>query len=77
MLRFEEKPGRRWTHIELFVYTSMRFVNCPVMLNTDPHMADTFNYTTIYAPLGFFVMGVVSVLLLNKFIGKDKEKQAE
>ncbi len=47
------------------------------MFNTDPPMADTFNYTTIYAPLGFFIMGVVSVLLLNKFIGKSKAKQHE
>jgi len=39
-------------------------------------MADSFNYTTIFAPLGFFLMGIVSVLLLNRFIGKSQNKKA-
>lgn len=59
-----------------FILQSVSF-NRHIMFNTDPPMTDTFNYTTIYAPLGFFFMGVVSVLLLNKFIGKSKAKQHE
>lgn len=38
-------------------------------------MNDTFNYTTIFAPLGFFIMGIVSVLMLNRFIGKPQNKK--
>ena len=38
-------------------------------------METAFNYTTIYAPLGFFVMGLVGVLLLNRFIGKGARKE--
>jgi len=40
-------------------------------------MADSFNYTAIFAPLGFFLMGIVSVLLLNRFIGKSQNKKTE
>jgi hypothetical protein len=40
-------------------------------------MADTFNYTAIFAPLGFFIMGIVSVLLLNRFIGKSQNKKTD
>jgi hypothetical protein len=40
-------------------------------------MSEPFNYTTIFAPLGFFLMGIVSVLLLNRFIGKAQGKKAE
>jgi len=38
-------------------------------------MTDTFNYTTIFAPLGFFIMGIVLVTLLNRFIGKSQNKK--
>lgn len=38
-------------------------------------MAVMFNYTTIFAPLGFFIMGIVMVLLLNRFIGKSQNKK--
>ena len=40
-------------------------------------MADTFNYTAIFAPLGFFILGIVSVLLLNRFIGKSQNKKTD
>ncbi|HWQ27356.1 MAG TPA: hypothetical protein VN367_11340 [Chlorobaculum sp.] len=39
-------------------------------------MTDTFNYTTIFAPLGFFIMGILLVTLLNRFIGKSQNKKA-
>lgn len=39
-------------------------------------MTESFNYTTILAPLGFFFMGIVLVLMLNKFIGKSQNKNA-
>jgi hypothetical protein len=32
-----------------------------------------FNYTTIFAPVGFFLGGVLIVILLNKFIGKGSD----
>jgi hypothetical protein len=38
-------------------------------------MTEPFNYTTIFAPLGFFIMGIVVVLLLNRFIGKSRDKK--
>ena len=39
-------------------------------------MTDTFNYTTIFAPLGFFITGILLVTLLNRFIGKSQNKKA-
>jgi len=36
---------------------------------------DSFNYTTIFAPVGFFFGGILVVLLLNKFIGKQSSPQ--
>ncbi len=33
------------------------------------------NYTTIFAPVAFYLSGVVIVFLLNKFIGKQKKQQ--
>jgi len=36
---------------------------------------ETFNYTTIFAPVGFFFGGILLVLLLNKFIGKHSGQQ--
>ncbi len=39
-------------------------------------MTETFNYTTIFAPLGFFIMGILLVALLNRFIGKSQNKKA-
>lgn len=38
-------------------------------------MTDPFNYTTIFAPLGFFIGGIFVVLLLNRFIGKSQNKK--
>jgi formate/nitrite transporter FocA (FNT family) len=35
-----------------------------------------FNYTTIFAPLGFFIGGIFLVLLLNRFIGKSQNKKS-
>lgn len=49
---------------------------CPSFQPTE-FMADSFNYTTIFAPLGFFLMGIVLVLLLNRFIGKSQGKKAD
>jgi hypothetical protein len=34
-------------------------------------MSESFNYTTIVAPVAFFIGGIFFVLLLNKFIGKN------
>lgn len=34
-------------------------------------MQESFNYTTIVAPVAFFISGIFIVLLLNKFIGKN------
>lgn len=34
-------------------------------------MQESFNYTTIVAPVVFFISGIFIVLLLNKFIGKN------
>ncbi len=34
-------------------------------------MQESFNYTTIFAPVAFFISGIFIVLLLNKFIGKN------
>ncbi|GEM_PF-264246 len=40
-------------------------------------MQETFNYTTIVAPVVFFISGIFIVLVLNKFIGKNSgEKKA-
>lgn len=36
---------------------------------------DSFNYTTIFAPVAFFFGGIFIVLLLNKFIGKHSGQQ--
>jgi len=33
-----------------------------------------FNYTTIHAPVAFFIGGIVLVMVLNKFIGQGKKK---
>jgi hypothetical protein len=33
-------------------------------------MQETVNYTTIFAPVAFYLSGIVIVLLLNYFIGK-------
>jgi formate/nitrite transporter FocA (FNT family) len=44
-------------------------------MNKASTMTDTFNYTTIFAPLGFFIGGIFLVLLLNKFIGKSQNKK--
>jgi hypothetical protein len=38
-------------------------------------MESSFNYTTIFAPVAFFISGIVIVLLLNKFIGKSQNKK--
>ncbi|EAT59649.1 MULTISPECIES: hypothetical protein [Chlorobium] len=35
-------------------------------------MEETVKYTTLYAPVLFFVSGVFIVMLLNKFIGKQQ-----
>jgi hypothetical protein len=37
--------------------------------------AESFNYTTIFAPVAFFFGGILLVLLLNKFIGKHSGRQ--
>lgn len=34
-------------------------------------MQESFNYTTIVAPVAFFISGIFLVLLLNRFIGKN------
>ncbi|ABB24846.1 hypothetical protein Plut_2004 [Pelodictyon luteolum DSM 273] len=38
----------------------------------EPTLETTFNYTAIVAPIAFFLGGIVIVLLLNKFIGKNQ-----
>lgn len=38
-------------------------------------MENTINYTTLFAPIAFYLSGVVIVFLLNKFIGKQKTLQ--
>ncbi len=38
------------------------------MYNTVVH------YTTIIAPVAFFLGGIVMIILLNKFIGQGKKK---
>ncbi|WP_255372191.1 hypothetical protein [Chlorobium sp. KB01] len=35
-------------------------------------MEETVKYTTLYAPVLFYVSGVFIVMLLNKFIGKQQ-----
>jgi len=38
-------------------------------------MVDTIlNYTTIIAPVAFFLGGIILVIGLNKFIGQGKKK---
>jgi len=32
------------------------------------------NYTTIFAPVAYFLGGILIVILLNKFIGKQKTR---
>ena len=39
-------------------------------------MPEILKYTTVFAPVVFFVGGVVIVMLLNKFIGKNSNKKA-
>jgi hypothetical protein len=31
--------------------------------------ASSLDYTSIYAPVVFFLFGIISVIMLNKFIG--------
>lgn len=38
-------------------------------------MEAPINYTTLFAPVAFYLSGIVIVFLLNKFIGKQKNKQ--
>ena len=38
-------------------------------------MSELFKYTTVFAPVVFFVGGVVIVMLLNKFIGKHSSQK--
>ncbi len=38
-------------------------------------MENSINYTTLFAPVAFYLSGVVIVFLLNKFIGKQKADQ--
>lgn len=38
-------------------------------------MEAPINYTTLFAPVAFYLSGVVIVFLLNKFIGKQKKQQ--
>jgi hypothetical protein len=36
---------------------------------------ESLNYTTIIAPFAFFLGGILLVLALNKFIGKNSGQQ--
>jgi len=56
-----------------YYYCKFVLVTCH---NNPSSMTDTFNYTTIFAPLGFFIMGILLVTLLNRFIGKSQNKKA-
>ena len=38
-------------------------------------MSEILKYTTVFAPVVFFVGGVVIVMLLNKFIGKHSSQK--
>ncbi|ANT64020.1 hypothetical protein Ptc2401_00212 [Prosthecochloris sp. CIB 2401] len=38
-------------------------------------MENTINYTTLFAPVAFYLGGVVIIFMLNKFIGKTKTEQ--
>lgn len=38
-------------------------------------MEAPFNYTTIIAPLAYYIFGVAIVFMLNKFIGKEKQSR--
>lgn len=38
-------------------------------------MADAFNYTTIIAPVAYFILGIFIVLGLNRFIGKNSPEK--
>jgi len=40
-------------------------------------MAEIAHYTTLFAPLLFFVSGVFIVMLLSKFIGKQSSKKTK
>jgi hypothetical protein len=40
-------------------------------------MPEFAKYTTIYAPVIFFVSGIFIVMLLNKFIGKSSSKKQQ
>lgn len=32
--------------------------------------AASFNYTAVFAPVAYFILSIVAVLAINKFIGK-------
>lgn len=32
--------------------------------------ASSFNYTAVFAPVAYFILSIVGVLAINKFIGK-------
>jgi len=38
-------------------------------------MSEIAHYTTLFAPLLFFVSGVIIVMLLSKFIGKHSSNK--
>ncbi len=38
-------------------------------------MENSINYTTLFAPVAFYLSGVVIVFILNKFIGEQKTDQ--
>ncbi|ACF45294.1 conserved hypothetical protein [Prosthecochloris aestuarii DSM 271] len=38
-------------------------------------MEGSFNYTTIIAPVAYFILGIFFVLGLNKFIGKKSPEK--
>ncbi len=41
-------------------------------------MSASVNYTTLFAPVLFFISGIIIVMLLNKFIGKKpSDKQTK
>jgi hypothetical protein len=37
-------------------------------------MQETVNYTTLFAPVAFYLSGVVIVTLINLFIGKKTDR---
>ena len=40
-------------------------------------MPESVNYTTLFAPVLFFLGGVAIVMLINKFIGKQPSKKTK